>query len=66
MALVVKKNLTANAEDKRRRFNPQVGKIPWRRASTPVLLPGESHGESHGPGEQGPWGSKESNTTEVT
>ena len=32
---------------KRRRFNPWVGKIPWRRAwqPTPVLLPGESHGQ---------------------
>ena len=31
---------------KRSRFNPRVGKIPWRRAQqpTPVSLPGESHG----------------------
>ena len=30
---------------KRRRFNPWVGKIPWRRAwqPTPVFLPGEFH-----------------------
>ena len=44
MALVVM-NLPANAGDiKRHRFNPWVGKIPWRRArqSTPVFLPGES------------------------
>ena len=29
------------------RFNPWVGKIPWRRKwlSTPVFLPGESHGQ---------------------
>ena len=28
-------------------FDPRVGKIPWRKAwqSTPVFLPGESHGE---------------------
>ena len=28
-------------------FNPWVEKIPWRRArqSTPVFLPGESHGQ---------------------
>ena len=28
-------------------FSPWVGKIPWRRAwqSTPVFLPGESHGQ---------------------
>ena len=34
-------------------FNPWVGKIPWRRKwqSTPVLLPGKSHGHS-------PWGRK--------
>ena len=32
---------------KRHRFNPWVGKIPWRRKwqPTPVLLPGESHGQ---------------------
>ena len=31
----------------RRRFDPWVGKIPQRRAwqSTPVFLPGESHGQ---------------------
>ena len=29
------------------RFNPWVGKIPWRRAwqPAPVFLPGESHGQ---------------------
>ena len=28
-------------------FDPQVGKIPWRRArqAAPVFLPGESHGQ---------------------
>jgi len=32
---------------KRRRFDPWVRKIPWRRAwqHTPVFLPGESHGQ---------------------
>ena len=32
---------------KRCRFNPWVGKIPWRRARhpTPVFLPGKSHGQ---------------------
>ena len=31
----------------RLRFNPSVEKIPWKREweSTPVFLPGESHGE---------------------
>ena len=30
-------------------FDPWVGKIPWRRAwkSTPVFLPGESHGQKN-------------------
>ena len=34
---------------KRHGFHPQVGKIPWRRAwqSTPVFLPGESHGQGN-------------------
>ena len=37
-------NLSAIQEP---RFDPWVGKIPWRRACqpTPVLLPGESHGQ---------------------
>ena len=42
------KNLPANAGDnKRLRFDPWLGKIPWRRAwqPTPVFLPGESHGQ---------------------
>ena len=32
---------------RRSRFNPWVGKIPWRRAlpPTPVFLPGESDGQ---------------------
>ena len=32
----------------RHRFNPQVGKIPWRRKwqPTPVFLPGESYRQS--------------------
>ena len=32
---------------KRCRFDPWIGKILWRRAwqPTPVLLPGESHGQ---------------------
>ena len=50
VALVVK-NLHTNAGDVRDPyilvgFDPQVGKIPWRRAQqpTPVFLPGESLG----------------------
>ena len=63
MLLVVKK-LPAKAGDiKRFRFNPWVGKIPWRRAwqPTPVFLPGEFHGQRN----LGPWGCKESDTAEV-
>ena len=65
MALMVK-NLSANARRcKRWRFNPWVGKIPWRRARqpTPVFLPGESHGQRSLAG-YSPWSHKESDTTE--
>ena len=46
-------------------FDPWVGKIPWRRKwqSTPVFLPGESHGRRSLVG-YSPWGRKESDTTE--
>ena len=45
--VLVVKNPSANAGDKRCRFDPWVGKIPWRRAwqPTPVFLPGEPHGQ---------------------
>ena len=41
-------------------FDPQVGKIPWRREQlpTPVFWPGEFHGL------YSPWGHKQSDTTE--
>ena len=44
-----------------------VRKIPWRRARqpTPVILPGESHGQRGLVG-YSPWSCKESDTTEVT
>ena len=41
-------NLPAMLETCRRyRFDPWVGKIPWRRKwqPTPVFLPGEFHGQ---------------------
>ena len=40
-------------------FNPWVGKIPWRKKwqSTPVLLPGKSHGQRSLVG-YSPWGRK--------
>ena len=49
----------------RPRFDPWVGKIPWRRKwqPTPVLLPGESHGWKSLVG-YNPWGCKESDTAE--
>ena len=39
------------------RFNPWVGKIPWRRKwlPTPVFLPGKFHGEGSLEG-YSPWG----------
>ena len=49
----------------RPRFDPWVGKIPWRRKwqSTPGLLPGKSHGQRSLVG-YSPRGRKESDTTE--
>ena len=46
VALMVK-NLPARAGDMRCEFDTWVWKSPWRRAwqSTPVFLPGESHGQ---------------------
>ena len=50
---------------RRRRFDPWVGKIPWRRKwhPTPVFLPGKSHGQRSLEG-YSPWGRKESDVTE--
>ena len=47
------------------RFDPWVGRISWRRKwqPTPVLLPGESHGQRSLVG-YSPWGHKESDMTE--
>ena len=46
-------------------FDPWVWKIPWKREwlSTPVFLPGESHGQRKLMGHS-PWGHKESDLTE--
>ena len=40
-----RKNLPANGGDKRNRFHPSVGKMPWSREwqSTPAFLPGKVH-----------------------
>ena len=47
VALVVKNTAAKAGDIKEHRFDPWVGKIPWRRAGqpTPVFLPGESHGQ---------------------
>ena len=44
---VVKESACQCRRHKRHKFNPWVGKIPWRRERqpTPVFLPGESHGQ---------------------
>ena len=46
-------------------FNPQVGKIPWRRIWQPTLvfLPREAHGQRSLVG-YSPWGCKQLDTTE--
>ena len=45
--VLVVKNPSAKAGDVRHRFDPWVGKIPWRRVwhPTPGFLPGKSHGQ---------------------
>ena len=52
---------------KRFRFDPWLGKIPWRKAwqPSPVFLPGESHGQRSLVGYD-PQGHNESDTTEAT
>ena len=49
------------------RFDPWIGKIPWRREwqPTPVFLPGESHGQGSQAG-YSPGGCKKLDMTEVT
>ena len=67
-SIIMVKNPSANAGDIRdKRYKLWVGKIPWRKAwqSTPVFLPGESHGQKRLVG-YGPWGPEESDMTEVT
>ena len=52
---------------RRPRFNSWVGKISWRRKwqHTPVLLPGESHGQRSLVG-YSPWGLKELDMTSLS
>ena len=60
-------NLTANAGDKKCRFDPWVKKIPWRRAwqPIPVFASKEFH-EQRSPVGYSPYGHKEVATTEAT
>ena len=55
----------ATCQRGRCRFEPWAGKSPWRRElqSTPIFLPGKSHGQRSLAG-YGSWGRKESDTTE--
>ena len=66
VALVGKKKPACQRRrHERPRFDPWVGRIPWRRAwqHTPAFLPGESHGQRSLAG-YSPWGHQESDTTE--
>ena len=60
----VVKNLPCKRH-KRCGFDPNVGKIPWRRKwqPTPEFLPGKFHGQRSLAGHS-PWGHKELNRTE--
>ena len=57
--------MVKNLQCGRPRFDPWVGKIPWRREwqPTPVSLPGKSHGQRSLVG-YSPWGCRESDRTE--
>ena len=61
----VVKNSPTNAGHRSRGFSPWVGKIPWRRKwkPTPTLLPGKCRGQRSLAG-YGPWGHKDSDTSE--
>ena len=52
---------------RRLRYDPCIGKIPWRRKQqpTPVFLPGKSHRQRSLAG-YSPWGHKKSDMTECT
>jgi len=65
VALVVKNPAAKAGDIREHRFDPWVGKVPWRRAwlPIPVFLPGESHGQRSLVG-YSPWGHKKLDTTE--
>ena len=58
------KNPPAMQEPQETRFNPWVGKMPWRRKwrPTPVFLPRESH-RQRSPADYSPWDLKELDKT---
>ena len=60
-SLVVKKS---TCQRRRCKFDPWLGKIPWRRKQqpTPVFLPGKVHGQRSLLGYSS-WGCTESDTT---
>ena len=53
----------ATCQCRRRRFDPWLRKIPWRRKwqPTPIIFPGKSHGQRSLVG-YSPWGRKEADT----
>ena len=57
--------MVKNLQCKKPRFNPWVGKFPWRGEGlpTPVFLPGEFHGQSSQM-PYSPWGGEELETNE--
>ena len=59
------KNLIVNARDRRYRFDPWAGKIPWSRKlhSTPVFLPVKFQ-EQRSLAGYSPWGLQKSEMTE--
>ena len=63
--IIGKESICQCRRRKRCRFNPWVGKIPWRRKwqPTPVFLPGKCHGQRSLAG-YSPRGHKESDMTE--
>ena len=66
--MLVVKNPPANTGDLRDAgLILGLERFPWRRAwePTPVFLPGELHGQRSLEG-YGPWGHKESDTTEAS
>ena len=66
--MVELKGLPQCRRHKRHRFDPWVGKIPWRRIwqPTPVFLRRKSHGQRSWVGYSPYVGCKESDTTEAT